>query len=39
VDALIGAQDRRRFVQACDVLERFWDDGILGYGLISAVKR
>jgi 27-O-demethylrifamycin SV methyltransferase len=38
VDALIGELDRLRFVEACDVLERFWDDGTLGYGLISAVK-
>lgn len=39
VDALIGESDRRRFEDACDVLERFWDDGTLGYGLIAAVKR
>jgi 27-O-demethylrifamycin SV methyltransferase len=38
IDDLIGQADRQRFEQACDVLERFWDDGTLGYGLISAVK-
>jgi len=39
VDDLIGQTDRQRFAQACDVLERFWDDGTLGYGLIAAAKR
>jgi 27-O-demethylrifamycin SV methyltransferase len=24
------------FVASCDALERFWDDGALGYGLIAA---
>ena len=38
VDALIGATDRERFAASCDVLERFWDDGTLGYGLIAAAK-
>ena len=38
VVASIGQQDWQRFVEACDVLERFWDDGILGYGLLAAVK-
>ena len=27
-----------RFVESCDVLEGFWDDGTLGYGLIAASK-
>jgi 27-O-demethylrifamycin SV methyltransferase len=39
VDALIGETERQRFLESCDVLERFWDDGTLGYGLIAAVKR
>jgi 27-O-demethylrifamycin SV methyltransferase len=38
VDALIGEADRRQFERACDVLKGFWDDGTLGYGLVSAVK-
>ena len=38
VDAAIGRDDRERFVRACDVLEGFWDDGTLGYGLIAAAK-
>ncbi|MGH2795968.1 MAG: SAM-dependent methyltransferase [Actinomycetota bacterium] len=39
VVASIGEDDWRRFVDSCDVLERFWDDGTLGYGLLAAVKR
>lgn len=35
----IGEDDLDRFVEACGVLEGFWDDGTLGYGLISATKR
>jgi len=38
VVALLGEEDLQRFVEACDVLEGFWDDGTLGYGLISASK-
>jgi 27-O-demethylrifamycin SV methyltransferase len=38
VNDLIGEADLGRFEEACDVLERFWDDGTLGYGLISAGK-
>lgn len=34
----LGEDELRQFVEACDVLERFWDDGILGYGLLVAVK-
>jgi 27-O-demethylrifamycin SV methyltransferase len=33
---LLGEQDWRRFVDSCDVLEGFWDDGTLGYGLLAA---
>ncbi|MCK9248644.1 MAG: methyltransferase domain-containing protein [Solirubrobacteraceae bacterium] len=38
VVALIGDDGHRAFVDACDVLERFWDDGTLGYGLIAAAR-
>ena len=36
--ALIDEEDLERFVAATDVLERFWDEGVLGYGLLSAGK-
>ena len=39
VVALLGEDDLQHFVEACDVLEGFWDDGTLGYGLIAASKR
>lgn len=39
VEAFVGSEGRSRFVESCDVLEGFWDDGTLGYGLISAIKR
>jgi cyclopropane fatty-acyl-phospholipid synthase-like methyltransferase len=35
----LGEADWQRFVDSCDVLERFWDDGTLGYGLLAASKR
>ena len=35
VEAL-GVDDWQRFVEATAVLERFWDEGILGYGLLAA---
>lgn len=35
VVAALGETDWRRFVDSCDVLESFWDEGVLGYGLIS----
>jgi 27-O-demethylrifamycin SV methyltransferase len=35
---LLGENDWRAFVDSCDVLERFWDDGTLGYALIAARK-
>jgi cyclopropane fatty-acyl-phospholipid synthase-like methyltransferase len=38
VVASIGVEDWQRFVDSCGVLERFWDDGTLGYGLIAAAK-
>jgi 27-O-demethylrifamycin SV methyltransferase len=36
VTAELGADGWRAFVEACDVLQRFWDDGTLGYGLLGA---
>lgn len=38
VERLIGVESLEQFVQSCDVLERFWQQGILGYGMISAVR-
>lgn len=35
---LLGAEGLQKFVAACDLLEGFWDDGTLGYGLIAALK-
>jgi len=34
----LGEDGVRQFLEACDVLERFWDDHTLGYGLIAARK-
>jgi cyclopropane fatty-acyl-phospholipid synthase-like methyltransferase len=39
VVAALGERDLERFVESCGVLERFWDDGTLGYGLLAATKR
>jgi 27-O-demethylrifamycin SV methyltransferase len=36
--SLLGEEDLARFVQSCDVLQAFWDDGTLGYGLLAAAK-
>ncbi len=33
---LLGETDWRRFLESCTVLEGLWDDGTLGYGLLSA---
>jgi cyclopropane fatty-acyl-phospholipid synthase-like methyltransferase len=38
VVASLGETDWQRFVDSCDVLEGFWDDGTLGYGLLAASK-
>lgn len=38
VVALLTEEDGRRFTEACNVLEAFWDDGTLGYGLLSAFR-
>lgn len=35
---LLGAAELDRFLEACDVMEGFWDDGTLGYALITARK-
>jgi 27-O-demethylrifamycin SV methyltransferase len=39
VEATLGAEERERFVEAAGVLERLWDDGVLGYALVAASKR
>ena len=36
VTELIGKQGWQQFVDACEVLERFWSDNILGYGILCA---
>jgi cyclopropane fatty-acyl-phospholipid synthase-like methyltransferase len=33
---LLDQTEWQRFVDSCDVLEGFWDDGTLGYGLLAA---
>lgn len=38
VVALIGEQALEAFVDAADILEAFWRDGTLGYGLFAAAK-
>jgi 27-O-demethylrifamycin SV methyltransferase len=38
VATLLGEDERRRFVEACSVLERFWQDGRLGYALLAGSK-
>jgi 27-O-demethylrifamycin SV methyltransferase len=38
VVGLLGEADWQRFVDSCEVLEGFWDDGTLGYGLLAASK-
>ncbi len=35
---LLGEAELEQFVEACGILTGFWDDGTLGYGLISASK-
>jgi 27-O-demethylrifamycin SV methyltransferase len=35
---LLSEEDWERFVQSCAVLAGFWDDGTLGYGLISGTR-
>jgi 27-O-demethylrifamycin SV methyltransferase len=38
VVAQLGEADWQRFVDSCAVLDGFWEDGTLGYGLIAASK-
>lgn len=38
VVGLIGEDGWQQFVDSCDILEGFWDDGTLGYGLLAAAK-
>jgi 27-O-demethylrifamycin SV methyltransferase len=35
---LLGEEGLAEFIEAADVLEGFWDDGTLGYGLIAGVR-
>jgi hypothetical protein len=35
----IGDEGLAQFVEATEILEGFWDDGTLGYGLLGGVKR
>jgi cyclopropane fatty-acyl-phospholipid synthase-like methyltransferase len=38
VSTLVGEEYWQKFVDSCDVLEGFWDDGAFGYGLLAASK-
>jgi 27-O-demethylrifamycin SV methyltransferase len=38
VVADLGEDDWQRFVDACNVLEQFWDDGTFGYAVMAASK-
>jgi cyclopropane fatty-acyl-phospholipid synthase-like methyltransferase len=38
IAALIGDEDRMRFVEACGVLQKLWREQTLGYGSLAAVK-
>jgi len=38
VEAEIGATGWRQFQDSCDVLENFWNTGVMGYGIVTAVK-
>ena len=38
VIALIGETLWQDFLSACDVLERFWEQGWLGYGILAGVR-
>jgi cyclopropane fatty-acyl-phospholipid synthase-like methyltransferase len=35
---LLGEESWQQFTDSCDVLEGFWNDGTLGYGLLAAGK-
>lgn len=36
--SILSEDDLTAFVTSCDILERAWDDGTFGYGLMVAVK-
>jgi len=38
VTEILGAESVQQFDESCDILRAFWDDGTLGYGLLTAVK-
>ena len=38
VVALLGRAEWQRFLDACSVMERFWDEGRLGYTLLAGSK-
>lgn len=38
VVGLIGEDGLDAFVRSCDILEEFWRDGTMGYGLVAAAK-
>jgi 27-O-demethylrifamycin SV methyltransferase len=38
VEELIGKKAWAQFYESCDVLANFWKQGILGYGVVAAVK-
>ena len=38
VTALLGEQGADEFEESLDILRRFWQDGTLGYGIMSAAK-
>lgn len=35
---LLSEEGLAAFIESCNILESMWDDGTLGYGIISAVK-
>jgi len=38
VVALLGRDEWQRFLDACSVMDRFWDEGRLGYALLAGSK-
>jgi 27-O-demethylrifamycin SV methyltransferase len=38
VTGILGAESVDQFDRSCEILRAFWDDGTLGYGLVTAVK-
>jgi 27-O-demethylrifamycin SV methyltransferase len=38
VEELIGSEAWAQFYNSCDVMANFWKQGILGYGIVAAVK-